>query len=126
MNVHLVPILLTGIVFFTVAYIIETILKYRLRSRIVASGLTDERFIKGLFSSRADNKASSLKWGLILLFAGIGLIVLEYVPYEYDSPLPYGIEGTFIALGFLIYFFIVNGKRIRQTHTEHSSTERDF
>ncbi|WP_353128945.1 DUF6249 domain-containing protein [Parapedobacter pyrenivorans] len=107
---HLEPVLIVGTVFFTVAYIIEIILKYRLRSRIVSSGLTDEKLIKGLFASKVDNRYSTLKWGLILLFAGIGLIVLEYVPYEYDSPLPYGIEGTFIALGFLLYYFMVNGK----------------
>jgi len=65
--------------------------------------------IKGLFASKADNRYSTLKWGLILLFAGIGLILLEYIPYEYNSPLPYGIEGTFIALGFLVYYFVVNG-----------------
>lgn len=104
------PVFVVGIIFFTIAYIIETILKYRLRSRIVSAGLTDEKLIKGLFSSKVDNKYSSLKWGLILLFAGIGLIVLEFIQYDYDSPLPYGIEGAFIALGFLIYFFIVNGK----------------
>lgn len=102
--------MVTATVFFTIAYIIEIILKYRLRSRIVASGITDEKLIKGLFSSKVDNRYSSLKWGLILLFAGIGLIVLEFVPYEYNSPLPYGIEGTFIAVGFLVYYFMVNGR----------------
>lgn len=107
---HLEPVLVVGTVFFTLAYIIETILKYRLRSRIVSSGLTDEKLIKGLFASKVDNRYSTLKWGLILLFAGVGLILLEYIPYEYDSPLPYGIEGTFIALGFLVYYFLVNGK----------------
>ncbi len=109
---HLEPVLIVGTVFFTIAYIIETILKYRLRSRIVSSGLTDEKLIKGLFSSKVDNRYSSLKWGLILLFAGIGLIVLEYVHYDYNSPLPYGIEGTFIALGFLVYYFMVHGKQV--------------
>ncbi|HWV74821.1 MAG TPA: DUF6249 domain-containing protein [Pseudosphingobacterium sp.] len=104
------PVLIVGTIFYTVAYIIETILKYRLRSRILSSGLTDEKAIKGLFSSKIDNKYSSLKWGLILLFAGIGLMVLEFVQYDYNSPLPYGVEGTFIAIGFLIYFFFVNSR----------------
>lgn len=110
---HLEPVLVVGTVFFTIAYVIETILKYRLRSRIVSSGLTDEKLIKGLFSSKVDNKYSSLKWGLILLFAGIGLIVLEFVQYDYESPLPYGVEGAFIAIGFLVYFFFVNSRTER-------------
>lgn len=107
---HLESVFIVGIVFYTIAYIIETILKYRLRSRIVSSGLTDEKLIRGLFSSRTDNQYSSLKWGLILLFAGIGLIVLELVPYDYDSTLPYGIESFFVALGFLVYYFMVKEK----------------
>jgi len=112
---HLEPVLIVGTVFFTIAYIIETILKYRLRSRIVSSGLTDEKLIKGLFASKVDNKYSSLKWGLILLFAGIGLVVLEFIQYDYESPLPYGVEGAFIAIGFLIYFFFVNSRTERES-----------
>lgn len=112
---HLEPVLVVGVVFFTIAYIIETILKYRLRSRIVSSGLTDEKLIKGLFASKVDNKYSSLKWGLILLFAGIGLVVLEFIQYDYESPLPYGVEGTFVAIGFLVYFFFVNSRTDRES-----------
>lgn len=108
---YLVPVLIVGIIFFSIAYIIESTQKHRLRSRIVSSGLTDEKVIKGLFAGQKDNKYSSLKWGLIILFAGIGLVVLEFIPYNYDSPLPYGIVGGFIALGFLIYFFVVDGKQ---------------
>lgn len=107
---HLEPVLIVGIIFYAIAYIIETILKYRLRSRIVSSGLTDDKAIKELFSSKVDNRYSSLKWGLIMLFAGMGLMVIEFIQYEYNSPLPYGVEGTFIAIGFLIYFFFVNNR----------------
>ncbi len=50
------------------------------------------------------NMYSALKWGLILLCGGIALILLEYLPYERDSPLPFGVFIVFVAAGFLIYF----------------------
>ena len=54
-----------------------------------------------------DGKFSSLKWGLIIFFAGLSLIIMEYVPVEPQSPLPYGLFAVAVSLGFLIYYFMV-------------------
>src|SRR5688572_9657151 len=54
-----------------------------------------------------ENKYSTLKWGLIILFAGLSLILMEYIHYDSRSPLPYGLFAVFVSLGFLIYYFIV-------------------
>jgi hypothetical protein len=49
-----------------------------------------------------------LKWGLIILFGGLALILLEYIPTSPESPLPYGLLAFSISLGFLIYYYLVN------------------
>ena len=54
-----------------------------------------------------DNKYSSLKWGLIVFFAGFALIIMEYIPVASYSPLPYGLFAVSVSLGFLIYYFVV-------------------
>jgi len=48
-----------------------------------------------------------LKWGLVILFGGLGLVLLEFIPHNVNSPFPYGFVTTFIAVGFLIYYFLV-------------------
>ena len=54
----------------------------------------------------------ALKWGLLLFFGGIGLIVLSFVPYDMaDSPLPYGIEAVFLSAGFLLYYGISSRRK---------------
>ena len=55
----------------------------------------------------ADNKYPSLKWGLIIFFAGISLIIMEYIPSGPESPLPYGLFAVSVSLGFLIYYFLM-------------------
>ena len=63
---------------------------------------------QALFRKHTDeNKFSALKWGLIIFFAGLSLIVIEYVPTGPESPLPYGVFTLSVSLGFLIYYFLV-------------------
>ena len=54
-----------------------------------------------------ENKYSSLKWGLIIFFAGLSLILMEYIEFDNRSPLPYGLFAMFVSLVFLIYYFII-------------------
>lgn len=63
---------------------------------------------QAIFKRNTDeNKYSSLKWGLIILFAGLSLIIMEFIDYDTESPLPYGLFAMFVSLGFLIYYFMV-------------------
>jgi len=118
MDIELTPVLIIGTLCYLVGFIVETLSKNRLRSKVITSGISDEKFLQGLFTKpqKIDNRYQSLKWGLILLFTGMGLIILEFIPYQHDSPLPYGIEATAVALGFLIYYLIVNRKAHQEEH----------
>jgi uncharacterized protein YneF (UPF0154 family) len=106
-------IFLTPIVLFiVVAVIIIAFYNYRIKKQIIESGPIDENALKFLFSM-SDLGSNVLKWGLILLFGGIGLVVIEFLPYTIDeSTLPFGIEAIFIALGFLLYFFIIKKEKL--------------
>ncbi len=79
---------------------------YFLKKRIVQSGLSSEE-MKELLKKQQQSKYSSLKWGLIILFGGLGLLVISAVPYQQDSPFPFGILAVSVSLGFLIYYFMV-------------------
>ena len=66
-----------------------------------------------------ERKYITLKWGLVAIFAGAGIILIEALSNfnglrwmkDGGSLLPLGIELVFIAGGFLTYFFIVNSKK---------------
>ena len=38
---------------------------------------------------------------------GLGLVVLNFIRYDYGSSLPYGLEAMFIAAGFLVYYALM-------------------
>lgn len=90
----------------TIAWVIISWYNYRLKKRIIDSGpLNDEAlgFVKKLSGSGTE----ALKWGCIIFSAGLGLVVINFIKYDYDSSLPFGIEAMFIAAGFLVYYFAV-------------------
>jgi hypothetical protein len=92
----------TAIVLFT-----RTIADYILKKKMIDKGYVNED-TQAIFKRHSDeNKFSSLKWGLIIFFAGLSLILMEYIPYEPSSPLPYGLFALFVSLGFLVYYFII-------------------
>ena len=104
------PFIVVIVFFVLIAIFILSLYNYRLKKRILDAGPLDELGLKYLRElSGFGNEA--LKWGLILLFGGIGFVVLEYIPYTaLESPLPYGVEMIFIALGFLLYYLMMKKK----------------
>lgn len=80
---------------------------YILKKKMIEKGYVNED-TQAIFKRHADeNKYAALKWGLIILFGGLALIILEFIPTSPESPLPYGLLAFFISLGFLIYYFLV-------------------
>lgn len=98
----IIAIFATGLILF-----VRSITGYYLRKRMVDKGYVDKDSI-AILSNREkdDNRMATLKWGLVVFFAGLGLVVIEFIDYDHDSPLPYGIFILSVSLGLLIHFFI--------------------
>ena len=102
----IVPIGVIGIIFFGVVSIIRAITDYQLRRKLIQLGHVDKEAVSLLQKSN-DNRAVSLKWGLIILFGGIGLIIISITGIEsQDSALPLGVVAVSVSIGFLLYYFL--------------------
>ena len=115
-------IVIVGTVFFGVFSLIKVFTDYLLKRKIVKAGHIDKAgILDPIVSSGEVNRYPNLKWGLVALMAGLGLILIEILDRTgaitwqdgSDSFLPFGIELVAISLGFLIYFFIVNAKNMK-------------
>lgn len=120
----LATIVIVATVFFGIYSLIKVYTDYLLKRRIVRSGHTDKAGILDppAMPSAETNRYPSLKWGLVALLAGLGLILIEVLRNNgtidftagEDTFLPFGIELVAISLGFLIYFLIVNAKGLKK------------
>jgi len=91
----------------SVYFFTKALTDYILKKKMIDKGYVNED-AQAIFKRHADeNKYSALKWGLIILFGGLALILIEYIPASPESPLPYGLLAFFISFGFLIYYFMV-------------------
>ena len=102
----IVPIGVIGIIFFGVVSIIRAITDYQLRRKLIQLGHVDKE-ASYLLRSASSNQAASLKWGLIILFGGLGLIIISVTGIErQDSALPLGVVAVCVAVGFLLYYYL--------------------
>lgn len=105
------PVAIIGTFTVLVVLFTRTLTDYYLKKRMVQNGL-DKEEIKALLKEKDQSKFAALKWGLIVFFGGLGLVVIEYIPYDDNSPLPFGILSIFLSLGFLIYYFMVKNENL--------------
>lgn len=105
----LMPITIIGSFGTSIYFFTKVMTDYILKKKMIDKGFVndDTQAIFKTQSEAGENKFASLKWGLITFFAGLSLIVMEYIPTTPDSPLPYGLFAVSVSLGFLIYYFIV-------------------
>ncbi len=113
-------VLITAIVFFGIYQLIKVFTDFLLKRKIIKSGhLEHAGILEPVKLNQEENRYPTLKWGLVALMAGVGLILIESLSWggafkwvkDYNSMMPLGIELVFIAAGFLIYFFIINARK---------------
>ncbi|HEV8513876.1 MAG TPA: DUF6249 domain-containing protein [Cyclobacteriaceae bacterium] len=103
----LMPIAILGSFGTAVYFFAKVMTDYILKKKMIEKGFVNDDTQAIFKQHTVDNKHASLKWGLITFFAGLSLIIMEYIPAEPQSPLPYGLFAVSVSLGFLIYYFLM-------------------
>jgi hypothetical protein len=107
-------VLITTIVFAGIYQIIKAFTDFLLKRKLIIKGNIDKAGILEETKDLEENSYPTLKWGLVTLFGGLGLLTiamidrngLEFIDGR-TSYLSVGIELIAISIGFLLYFFIV-------------------
>ena len=103
----LMPVAIMGSFGGSLYFFTKVMTDYILKKKMIDKGLVNDDSQAIFKQHTSENKFTSLKWGLIIFFAGLSLIIMEYVPTSPQSPLPYGLFALSVSLGFLIYYFVV-------------------
>ncbi len=107
-NELLMPVSILGSLGLSIYFFTKVMTDYMLKKKMIDRGFVNDE-TQAIFKQHASaitNKYSSLKWGLITFFAGLSLILMEYIPFDSYSPLPYGLFAVSVSIGFLIYYFV--------------------
>ena len=102
--IELVPIVAIISVFGSTILFVSLITNYSLKKKLIDKNMVNEE-TANLFKKET-SKQNTLKWGLIILFGGLGLIVIDSMNLDGDDAMAWGIEGVSIAIGFLLYYFV--------------------
>lgn len=103
----LLPVAILGSFGSAIYFFTKVMTDYILKKKMIDKGFVNDDTQSIFKQHTSENKYAALKWGLIIFFAGLSLILMEYIPARGDSPLPYGLFAVSVSLGFLIYYFLV-------------------
>ena len=103
----LMPISILGSFGASIYFFTKVMTDYILKKKMIDKGFVNDDTQAIFKIHTADSKYTSLKWGLIIFFAGLALVIMEFIPTGPDSPLPYGLFAVSVSFGFLLYYFIV-------------------
>jgi hypothetical protein len=102
----LMPIAILGSFGTSLYFFTKVLTDYILKKKMIEKGYVNDD-TQGIFKKYSnDNRFGSLKWGLLALFGGVALILMEYMDVRSDSTLPYGILAVALSLGFLVYYVV--------------------
>lgn len=102
------PILIVSVIFGTFAFVIKSILEYRIKQKLISAGMVDEKLKFLNFDKLANYAPSSLKWGLVLTFIGAGILILKLYPGYVEDEAVFGTMLIAAGAGLLTYYFIAN------------------
>lgn len=104
----LMPVAILGSLGASLYYFTKVMTDYILKKKMIEKGYVNEES-QSIFKEyrKEENQNASLKWGLIILSGGIGLILIDFLDVRPDETLPYGIFAVTVSLGYLVYFYIV-------------------
>ena len=76
------------------------------KRKLIEARVSDD-VIRTLFRKESDPEMfAALKWGIVLVALGLGLIVSQYRPSGFEEPLAWGVVLVFGGAGLLAYYAI--------------------
>jgi hypothetical protein len=90
--------------------------RHRERMRLIEKGLTPEE-VKSYFAStpsisKPRNAFSSLKWGILITFLGLGIFIANMLEDKFNMSdgMTTGLVFIFAGVGFVLYYVLVKNK----------------
>jgi Na+/H+ antiporter NhaD/arsenite permease-like protein len=88
------------------------------KRKLIEARVSDD-VIRTLFRKESDPEVfASLKWGIVLVSLGLGLIVSQHLHTGFDEPLAWGVVLLFGGGGLLAYYAVARAVLRRDAATD--------
>jgi hypothetical protein len=103
METVLVPVAFLALAFWSLTTIVRVLSDNHTRRKAIAAQMPPQH-LPALFARQHDGeRRSALKWGIVLVSMGIGLMIVELIPFDEEGPFALGILAVAAGAGFLMY-----------------------
>ena len=100
----LVPIAFFVTITVTFLGIARIISEGRTRRRLIEAGGSAE-VARALMSSQDEHGLfGALKWGIVAVGVGLSFVIVQFLPYNEDDPIMFGIVLLFLGASLLTYY----------------------
>ena len=105
---NLVPLALFVSIVVLFTSLAKIISDGRTRRRLIEAGATAD-VVRAVTPAVRDDLGvySALKWGIVIVAAGLALVVIQFLPYRDNDPIVPGILLVFVGAALLIYWAFV-------------------
>ena len=98
------------IIFPVIAYIVKMSLDYFTRKKMIEKGLVGKEALE-LFKTNSEiYLPSSLKWGMVLVFVGVVIVILKLLPVFVSAEVAFGAMLIAAGSAMLIYYALATMK----------------
>ncbi|MCP4704065.1 MAG: hypothetical protein GY865_05605 [candidate division Zixibacteria bacterium] len=111
------------VIFPVIAYIVKMSLNYATRKKMIEKGLVGEEAAKMFKFDSETFLPSSLKWGLVLTFVGVVIVVLQVLPTYISSEIYFGVMLMAAGVAMLIYYGLASIKAKEMEEKEKNKIE---
>ena len=95
----LIPFFLAACIVIAIRIVVEARLRRRLAETHASEGLLQSM----MEADRENRRQSSLKWGLVTVLAGAGLVAIDLLGLAVDAPATFGVVFISIGIGLITY-----------------------
>ena len=100
--------LIPMVLFITVGWIVKIVSENKTRRFLIEKGDLNEN-VKFLFDKPQSQIAASMKWGFVLIGVGIALLI-STMTYSITEEGTFGLMFLFAGVGLLVFYFIAKQK----------------
>ncbi len=90
----------------------------RTRRRLIESGGSAE--VSHALAERQDEHGlfSALRWGIVAVAVGLAFVIVQFLPYQSDDPIMFGVVLLFLGAGLLAYYVMARRLSARPNRVE--------